>query len=109
MKKRRDDLGITDIPLRLRRKMMNTDNSVSEIGTEKKLRVLQVAKWCSPYIGGIERVVEDIAEGVKERVDMTILVCSDTRKTQIETRPDGTTVVRAGKVLKLFSMPISLK
>ena len=43
----------------------NEDILNAECPEEDKIRILQVAKWCSPYIGGIERVVEDISDGVK--------------------------------------------
>ena len=90
--------------------MLDKNKEISDIEpSDSKIRVLQVAKWCSPYIGGIERVVEDIANGVKKKTEMTILVCADGRKTEIETREDGVTVIRAGVIGKLFSMPISLK
>ena len=87
----------------------NEDILNAECPEEDKIRILQVAKWCSPYIGGIERVVEDIADSVKKRTEMTILVCADGKETEIETRADGVTVIRAGVLGKLFSMPISYK
>lgn len=40
-----------------------------------KLKILQVNKLYHPWIGGIEKVVQDIAEGLKDRVDMDVLVC----------------------------------
>ena len=43
----------------------------------KKLKILQVNKLYSPYIGGIEKVVQQIAEGLNEKVDMKVLVCQD--------------------------------
>lgn len=88
---------------------MKEEINNTEYSEADKIRVLQAAKWCHPYIGGIERVVEDIADGMKKRAEMTILVCADGRKTEIETRPDGVTVIRAGTLGKLFSMPISLR
>ena len=82
----------------------------SNIGAaDKPLRVLQVAKWCSPYVGGIERVVEDIAAGVNGRAEMELLVCADGKDTVYETRANGVKVVRAGKLCKISSMPISFK
>lgn len=88
---------------------MNEDINNIDYSEADKIRVLQAAKWCHPYIGGIERVVEDIADGMKKRAEMTILVCADGKNTEIETRPDGVTVIRAGKMFTLFSMPVSMK
>lgn len=88
------------------KKSTTEPHSETEAG---KLRVLQVAKWCSPSVGGIERVVEDISDGLKQRSEMTLLVCANGRKTEKETRPDGVRVVRAGKIGKISSMPVSFK
>lgn len=92
---------------------MNTENKNTKVaaddGCDGKLKILQVAKWCSPYIGGIERIVEDIVESLKQRTKMMLLVCADGKKTTFETRDDGVEVVRAGSIAKLCSMPISIK
>lgn len=43
----------------------------------KKLKILQVNKLYFPYIGGIEKVVQQIAEGLNDQTDMKVLVCQD--------------------------------
>ena len=40
--------------------------------TMKKIRVLQVNKLYYPEVGGIERVVQYLAEGLKEETDMRV-------------------------------------
>lgn len=39
----------------------------------KKLKVLQVNKVYYPFTGGVERVVQQIAEGLADRTDMKVL------------------------------------
>lgn len=84
-------------------------SSCEERDACEKLRVLQVAKWCSPSVGGIEKIVDDITDGLKARSRMKLLVCAEGKKTVCETTPDGIEIVRAGKIGKISSMPISLK
>ena len=40
-----------------------------------ELSVLQVNKLYYPWIGGVEKVVQNIAEGLKEKVDLEVLAC----------------------------------
>lgn len=69
-------------------------------------KVLQVNKLYYPYTGGIEKVVQQIAEGLKDKVNMEVLVCRDRGKTLIE-QINGVNVFRAGSLGILFSLPIS--
>ena len=39
------------------------------------MRILQVNKLYYPHIGGIETVVQNIAEGLNDRTEMEVLVC----------------------------------
>ena len=41
----------------------------------RKIRVLQVNKLYYPAVGGIERIVQYLAEGLKDETDMKVLVC----------------------------------
>ena len=70
----------------------------------KKIGVLQLSKYYKPYLGGIERVVEDISEGITAPV--TVLACSaeavDSRETM-----NSVHVVRAKSWAVLASTPIS--
>lgn len=39
------------------------------------LRILQVNKFYPPHIGGIETVVQQVSEGLKDRAQVSVLVC----------------------------------
>lgn len=68
--------------------------------------MLQVNKLYYPTTGGIERVVQQIAEGLNKRTDMKVLVCKESGKTSVE-KVNGVEVHRAGSLGVLFSTPIS--
>lgn len=73
----------------------------------KRLRVLQVNKLYYPAIGGIERVVQQVAEGLAEEVDMNVLVCSDTIHYRKEIL-NGVHITRLPKLFQFGSLPIPL-
>lgn len=70
------------------------------------IRVLQVNKLYAPHIGGVEKVVQDIAEGLKDRVDMKVLVCSEKGKGYTDI-VNGVEIIRASSLGIYFSMPVS--
>jgi rhamnosyl/mannosyltransferase len=72
-----------------------------------KLNVLQVSKLYYPVIGGVEKVVQRVAEGLKDKTDIEVLVCQDRGRTSTETI-NGVKVCKAGSLGRLFSMPLSL-
>lgn len=72
-----------------------------------KIKVLQVNKLYYPHTGGIEKVVQQLAEGLKDRTDMEVLVCQERGRSRTEI-VNGVTVRRAGSLGVLFSLPISL-
>lgn len=72
-----------------------------------KIKVLQVNKLYYPDIGGIERTVQHIAEGLKERVEMSVLVCQPKGR-GISEVINGVPLYRCGSFGTMFSMPISL-
>lgn len=74
----------------------------------KKIRVVQVNKLYAPVVGGIEKVVQDVAEGLvsKEDIDMQVLVCQNKGKT-VKEKYNGVKLVRAGSFGTYFSMPVS--
>lgn len=78
--------------------------------SNKKIRVVQVNKLYAPVVGGIERVVQDIAEGLyfKEDIDVQVLVCMQKGKT-VKEKYNGVKVIRAGSIGTYLSMPVSLK
>lgn len=71
-----------------------------------KIKVLQVNKLYYPETGGIERTVQNIAEGLCEKTDMQVLVCQKKGKSIAET-VNGIRVFRSHSFGVLFSMPIS--
>lgn len=68
---------------------------------------MQVNKLYAPHIGGVEKVVQDIAEGLKDKVDMKVLVCRDKGKSSVD-NINGVDVIRAGSLGIYMSMPLSL-
>lgn len=70
-----------------------------------KLKVLQVNKLYYPFTGGIERIVQQIAEGLCDQVDMKVLVCSDKRK-YISENINGVKIVRVPSLFMLGNIPI---
>lgn len=73
---------------------------------EKKIKILQVNKFYYPWIGGVEKVAQDLSEGLKDRADITVLACQPKGKMAEETI-SGVKVIKAGSFGRLFSMPIS--
>lgn len=70
------------------------------------MKILQVNKLYSPHIGGIERVIQDMAEGLNDRYDIEVLVCQSKGKTSDEVI-NGVRVKRAGSIGTYFSCPLS--
>lgn len=72
----------------------------------RKIKVLQVNKLYFPVTGGIERTVQNIAEGLSKEFDMRVLVCQK-KGIGAEEVVHGVPVYRARSYGTLFSMPIS--
>lgn len=71
------------------------------------IKVLQVNKLYYPHIGGIETVVRNIAEGLKNKVDIKVLVCRRNRGKTIDENINGIPVRKSGSLGVYFSMPVS--
>lgn len=71
----------------------------------KKIRVLQVNKSYYPVIGGIEKTVKQIAEGLSDRTDMSVLVCSENRHL-IKEVINGVKITRVPSIFKWGNLPI---
>lgn len=71
------------------------------------MRVLQVNKLYPPWIGGIEKTVQSIAESLKDRVHMEVLVCQPRGGSRVDL-VNGVRVHRAASLGIYRSMPISL-
>lgn len=72
-----------------------------------KIRILQVNKSYYPTSGGIERVVQQLAEGLSGETDTKVLVCRKRGKT-VEEYVNGVEVYRASSLGVVSSLPISL-
>lgn len=73
----------------------------------EKVKVLQVNKLYYPFTGGIEKIVQQIAEGVCDQVDMKVLVCSDAKKF-ISENINGVQVIRVPSFGMLGNLPIPI-
>lgn len=71
------------------------------------MKLLQVNKLYYPWIGGVEKVVQNIAEGLKEKADVSVLVCQPRGRGRRDS-VNYVTVVRAASLGIFFSMPVSL-
>jgi len=71
------------------------------------MRILQVARFYPPYVGGTERIIRDISRGLGAEHRIRVLACNPARGTVIESL-DGVEVVRAAAPVIAFSTPLSL-
>jgi len=69
-------------------------------------RVLQINKYYPPWIGGVEQVVWDLAEGLASDFEMAVLAC-DLRRRTVERSAAGCEVTRSFAPAALLSMPLS--
>lgn len=74
----------------------------------KKIKVLQVNKLYDPFIGGVEKVVQQIAEGLSAQTNMRVLVCNE-KKEDVTEVIHGVRVHRSGSFGMLGNMPLSVK
>lgn len=72
-----------------------------------KIRILQVNKLYYPVTGGIERVVQQLAEGLCDETDTKVLVCRKKGRTIVE-QVGGVEVTRASSIGMLSSLPLSV-
>lgn len=70
------------------------------------LRVLQVAKYYPPHRGGIERVVSELCQGLRERCRLEVLCFNDVRAS-VTDEVDGVLVHRMARWDTLFSVPLA--
>ncbi|OGS06497.1 MAG: hypothetical protein A2270_07370 [Elusimicrobia bacterium RIFOXYA12_FULL_51_18] len=75
----------------------------------RKTRILQANKLYYPYIGGIETIVQQIAEGLAGKFAMEVLTCNTVFFNSKEVINDvAVTRLRAFNLKSLTTMPISL-
>jgi glycosyltransferase involved in cell wall biosynthesis len=70
------------------------------------MNILQVYKYYYPHVGGVERVIQDLAEELHHHHQMQILVCTEAAKGSTEA-VNGIPVFRAGTFRTYFSVPLS--
>lgn len=73
----------------------------------EKIKVLQICKLYYPWIGGIERTAQDIAEGLQGKIHMEVLACEP--KGRGKSRwVNGIRVTYASSFGIYWSMPVSI-
>lgn len=72
------------------------------------MKVLQINKLYYPVTGGIEKVVQQLAEGLNKEIDMEVLVCNLDRKT-VDEIVNGVKVHRSKSLATISSLPISFQ
>lgn len=74
---------------------------------DHKPRILHVNKLYHPTIGGVETVLQNLAEGIKDKSEQEVLVCQP-RGLASSDVVNGVRVTRAGSLGIYWSMPVSL-
>ena len=72
-----------------------------------KPRILEVNKFYPPHIGGIETVVQAVAEGLCDRAEVSVLVCRDRRGGSEQRVYNGVKIRTCGSWGTYFSCPLS--
>ncbi|MGQ9618198.1 MAG: glycosyltransferase [Candidatus Aminicenantia bacterium] len=73
---------------------------------EINLKVLHITKLYSPWVGGVERNVQELVEAIRDKVKAQVLCCEFRGKTKKE-KINGVKVLRACSLGLLLSTPIS--
>ncbi len=72
----------------------------------EKLRVLQIGKYYPPYKGGFESSLYTLVDGLKDAIQLKILVSHIKRKTVIE-RDKGLTIIRLASFGRILSQSVT--
>lgn len=72
-----------------------------------QIKVLQTNKLYYPVTGGIERVVQQLAEGLSDKTETTVLVCQKEGRT-VHENINEVPVIRCRTLFHVSSLPISL-
>lgn len=72
---------------------------------DKAMKVLHVGKFYPPHMGGIETHVQVLCRQLQKRVDVEVLVASETKDDE-EFWDDGVKVTRVGTRFKLSGAPV---
>lgn len=73
----------------------------------EKMKILQVNKLYYPEVGGIEKTLQQISEGLNNTVDQKVLVCQKKGQGGAE-KVNGVEVHRSGSLGVVASVPISI-
>lgn len=72
----------------------------------KRMKILQINKLYYPWIGGVEKVVQDITEGFQGKVDMEVLACQSKGRGS-KLLINGVKVTKASSLGIYWGMPVS--
>src|SRR5258706_4582162 len=72
---------------------------------DARMKILHVGKFYPPHMGGIETHVQVLCRELQKRVDVEVLVASETQETE-EFWDDEVKVTRVGTRFKLSGAPI---
>lgn len=72
---------------------------------KRRLRVVQVGKFYPPHMGGMETHLRTLCAGLKNSVDLKVIVANDHRCTE-EAVLEGVSVIRLSTILSVASTPI---
>lgn len=73
---------------------------------KNKMNVMQVCRMYYPMLGGIERIVQDIAEGLCQETNMSVLTCQ-VKGAGSEEEINGVKVYRCSSMGTFCSLPVS--
>lgn len=76
------------------------------IEVNKRPKVLQINKLYFPHIGGVENTVQDIVEGLKDKVHFEVLACESKGRGKRKVI-GGTLIKKASSLGIVWSMPIA--
>ena len=71
------------------------------------MRVVLLNRDYHPHVGGIEKDVQHLAEGLSGQAQITVLVCREERGPTIRYWRNGAEIVKAASLGRLWSTPIS--
>lgn len=74
----------------------------------KKIKVLEVNKAYFPHVGGIESLVKQYSEELKQYCTVKTLVCRDNFGSTVTENVNGVKITRAGSFGTYFSCPVSI-
>ncbi len=76
--------------------------------TRRKPRLLIVGKAYAPHIGGVETIMQQVAEGMRPWAKVSVLTCRDTLGAAQKDRINGVKIYRCGSLGTLRSCPVSM-